>query len=139
MRPPRAVRARHRGGLDQASRHMPLSGERMSKSKSSSKPTPVTAKKVARSVSAKSVKVTDLMPEAELAAAVAAAPAVVLPEPILAPVREVTRAEFLDLVRKEAYRRATHRNFRNGSPFQDWVNAEAAVSGELAAEGARLS
>ena len=119
-----------------------------SKSSSKSSSTPVakktvataTSKKVAaRTVSAKSVKVTEQLPEAELAAAVAAAPAVVLPEPILAPVREVTRAEFLSLVRKEAYRRATHRNFRNGSPFQDWLNAEAAVSGKLAAEGARLS
>lgn len=58
---------------------------------------------------------------------------------VAAPARLVTRAEFLELVRKEAYRRATHRNFKNGSPFQDWVHAEAAVSGKLAAEGARLS
>ena len=56
-----------------------------------------------------------------------------------APAREVTRDEFMELVRAEAYRRATRRNFRNGSPFQDWVNAEAAVSGKLIAEGARLS
>ena len=45
----------------------------------------------------------------------------------------------MELVRKEAYRRATHRNFENGSPFQDWLNAEAAVSGKLAAEGIQLS
>lgn len=56
-----------------------------------------------------------------------------------APTRTVTRGEFMSLVRKEAYRRAALRKFRNGSPFQDWVNAEAAVSGKLAAEGARLS
>jgi hypothetical protein len=57
-----------------------------------------------------------------------------------APTRLVSRAEFTDLVRKEAYRRYTARRaFKQGSPFQDWVNAEAAVSGKLAAEGARLS
>ena len=55
------------------------------------------------------------------------------------PTRTLTRAEFLDLVRKEAYRRAVRREFKNGSPFQDWVNAEASVSGKLAAEGVRLS
>lgn len=70
---------------------------------------------------------------------IAALPPVTLPEPLVAPVRVVTRAEFVTLVRTEAYRRAHTRNFRNGSPFQDWVNAEAAVSGKLSAEGARVS
>ncbi len=70
---------------------------------------------------------------------IAALPPVALPEPLVAPVRVVTRAEFMTLVRTEAYRRAHTRNFRNGSPFQDWVNAEAAVFGTLSAEGARVS
>ena len=62
------------------------------------------------------------------------------PVEVQAPARLVSRAEFMDLVRKEAYRRYTaRRSFKQGSPFQDWVNAEAAVSGKLAAEGARLS
>jgi hypothetical protein len=117
-----------------------------------------TSKKVAaRAVSAKALKVTDKAPEVKLAMSDAAAPltlnevvvpelvaaevvqAEVVAEVVAAPTREVTRSEFMQMVRKEAYRRAAMRNFRNGSPFQDWVNAEAAVSGKLAAEGARLS
>lgn len=121
----------------------PKSSKSSSKSKSSSSSKKVaTGKKVSRVVAAKSAKTVELASEAEVLvteAAIAAAPAVVLPEPVLKPTREVSRAEFLALVRKEAYRRASTRNFRNGSPFQDWVNAEAAVSGKLAAEGARLS
>ena len=118
---------------------------------------PATSKKVAaRAVSAKAVKM-DKTPEVKLAMSDAApltlnevvVPELVVaevvqavevqPEVAAAPTREVTRAEFMEMVRKEAYRRAAMRNFRNGSPFQDWVNAEAAVSGKLAAEGARLS
>jgi hypothetical protein len=128
---------------------------------------PTTSKKVAaRAVSAKAVKMEkmDKSPEVKLAMsdaapltlnevvvpelvqAVEVQPEVVtkvvpevVAEVVAAPTREVTRAEFMAMVRKEAYRRAAMRNFRNGSPFQDWVNAEAAVSGKLAAEGARLS
>ena len=92
-----------------------------------------TAKKVTRAA-AVVAKPAELKPEV-----LAALPPVALPEPIVAPVRVVTRAEFMTLVRTEAYLRAHTRNFRNGSPFQDWVNAEAAVSGKLAAEGARVS
>ena len=104
-------------------------------SKSKSKKTAATSKKVTRAaaVVAKPAKL-ELEPEV-----IAALPAVALPEPLLAPARVLTRAEFMTLVRTEAYLRAHTRNFRNGSPFQDWVNAEAAVSGKLAAEGARVS
>ncbi len=115
----------------------PKSKTSKSKSKKTTA-TPVvaaTSKKVSKTaaVVAKPAKL-ELQPEV-----IAALPPVALPEPILAPVRVVTRAEFMTLVRTEAYRRAHTRNFRNGSPFQDWVNAEAAVSGKLAAEGARVS
>lgn len=111
-----------------------------SKSKSSKKTTTAsTAKKVKRAATAvKRVEV-----ELEMVATpepIFTAPAPAVTAPVLAPVRLVTRAEFMDLVRKEAYRRyAARRSFKQGSPFQDWVNAEAAVSGKLAAEGARLS
>lgn len=110
-----------------------------SKSKSKKTTTTSTAKKVKRAAPAvKPVEVvleTVATPEPLFTAAVAPSP-----EPVSAPVRLVTRTEFLDLVRKEAYRRyAARRAFKQGSPFQDWVNAEAAVSGKLAAEGARLS
>jgi hypothetical protein len=112
-----------------------------SKSKSKKSTTAATSKKVKRNLSAKSVEVDvtpapifDTAPVATLAPSVAVEP---LPAP--APTRLVSRAEFMDLVRKEAYRRATRRNFKNGSAFQDWLHAEAAVSGKLAAEGARLS
>lgn len=127
----------------------PKSSSKSSKSKPSTTSkkvvAPATGKKVSRVVVAKSAKTVELTSEAVITkdlvteAVIAAAPAVVLPAPVLKPTREVTRAEFMDLVRKEAYRRAATRNFRNGSPFQDWVNAEATVSGKLAAEGARLS
>jgi hypothetical protein len=114
-----------------------------SKSKSSKKTTTAsTAKKVKRAAPAvKRVEVELETPEPIFTSAPpSAAPVAVVSAPALAPVRLVTRAEFMDLVRKEAYRRyAARRAFKQGSPFQDWVNAEAAVSGKLAAEGARLS
>lgn len=125
-----------------------------SKSKSKSQKTtapPATSKKV--TLAAKPVA--ELAPVMKKAAApvmktepaMKAAPVTktepaVVADPVVAqaPVRLVSRAEFMDLVRKEAYRRyAARRAFKQGSPFQDWVNAEAAVSGKLAAEGARLS
>lgn len=118
----------------------PRSKSSKSKSKSKKTTTASTAKKVKRSVAAvKPVEVeleTVATPAPLFTATAAATPEL----PRLAPVRLVTRAEFTDLVRKEAYRRyAARRAFKQGSPFQDWVNAEAAVSGKLAAEGARLS
>ncbi|MDP2274808.1 MAG: hypothetical protein Q8N23_16730 [Archangium sp.] len=113
----------------------PKSKTSKSKSKKTAATPAATSKKVSKTaaVVAKPAKL-ELQPEV-----IAALPPVALPEPILAPVRVVSRAEFMTLVRAEAYRRAHTRNFRNGSPFQDWVNAEAAVSGKLAAEGARVS
>ena len=104
-----------------------------SKSKKTSSTTAATSKKVKATVLAKRVET------------VARAPAVIETAPLAvpvveqAPVRTLSRADFMGLVRKEAYTRAARRNFKNGSPFQDWVNAEAAVSGKLAAEGVRLS
>ncbi|MDP1824371.1 MAG: hypothetical protein Q8L48_14040 [Archangium sp.] len=114
-----------------------------SKSKSKKTTTSSTAKKVKRTATAVKPVVVELetvaTPEPIFTAAAAATPQVVS-APERAPARLVTRAEFMDLVRKEAYRRYTARRaFKQGSPFQDWVNAEAAVSGKLAAEGARLS
>lgn len=130
-----------------------------SKSKSSSKAAsakktdaPATAKKVKKALASGSAVETPMAP-ATFTAAPAAKPVEVKAEPKLADkkvealapvlaekaVRLVTRAEFLELVRKEAYLRAQRRDFKNGSPFQDWVNAEAAVSGRLAAQGARLA
>lgn len=104
-------------------------------SKPKSKKTTTTAaaisKKVKRTVSARQVVET-----VSLAPAVIEAAPVVLPVE-QAPLRTMSRAEFMVLVRREAYNRAARRHFRNGSPFQDWVNAEAAVSGKLAAEGVR--
>jgi hypothetical protein len=104
------------------------------------------SKKVAAPAAAKKTKKT----AAVVVETVAAAPVVATPAPVVlpevkdvvveaTPTRLVSRGEFLELVRKEAYQRAARRNFRNGSPFQDWVHAEAHVSGVLAAQGARLS
>jgi hypothetical protein len=112
-----------------------------SKAKSSS------SKKVAAPAvsTAKKAKKTDVVVETAKAAApapvVVEKPAVAVKDvPVMAaPTRTVSRAEFLDLVRKEAYQRAARRNFRNGSPFQDWVHAEAHVSGQLASQGVQLS
>ena len=108
----------------------PKSKTPSSKSKKTATATAADSKKLPRAAAV----VAKLEPEV-----IAALPPVTLPEPLVAPVRVVTRAEFVTLVRTEAYRRAHTRNFRNGSPFQDWVNAEAAVSGKLSAEGARVS
>ncbi len=102
-----------------------------SKSKKTTTTAAATSKKVKRTVSAKQVVET-----VSLTPAVIAAAPVVLPVE-QAPLRTVSRAEFMVLVRQEAYNRAARRNFRNGSPFQDWVNAEAAVWGKLAAQGVR--
>ena len=110
----------------------PKSKTPSSKSKKTATATAAASKKLPRAAAVALVA----KPEPEV---IAALPPVTLPEPLVAPVRVVTRAEFVTLVRTEAYRRAHTRNFRNGSPFQDWVNAEAAVSGKLSAEGARVS
>lgn len=136
--------------------------KKSSKSKSKKTTTPATSKKVAvlapepvlaakpvvaaaKPVAAKPIAavkpvVAPVAKPVELAKpAVAAAPVVALPAPLPAQARLISRSEFMELVRKEAYGRAARRNFKNGSPFQDWVNAEAAVSGKLAAQGLRLS
>lgn len=110
-----------------------------SKSKKPSTTAAATSKKVKRTVSAKQVVEPVALAPAALAPVVEVAPVIeVAPAPVeQAPVRTMSRAEFMVLVRREAYNRAARRNFKNGSPFQDWVNAEAAVSGKLAAEGVR--
>lgn len=133
-----------------------------SKSKSSSKAAsskkadaPATAKKVKKTLASGAAVETPMAPPTFTAAPVVAKPVEVKAEakpvepkkvetklaPVVTekPVHTVSRGEFLELVRKEAYLRAQRRNFKNGSAFQDWVNAEAAVSGRLAAQGARLA
>lgn len=119
----------------------PSSKSTSSKSKSSSK-------KVAAPVTAKKAKKLDAAEVVPVPAPVFVEPAKVEAAPVVeakvevveaAPTRTMTRGEFMDLVRQEAYRRAARRQFKNGSPFQDWVHAEAHVSGLLAAQGVRLS
>lgn len=106
-----------------------MTTKKPSKSKSKKTTTTATSKKVKRSAEATPVVVETLAAPMPVARPVVEAP----------PARTLSRAEFMVLVRKEAYRCAARRNFKNGSPFQDWVNAEAAVSGKLAAQGVRLS
>lgn len=118
--------------------------KKSSKSSKSSKKTTTasTAKKVKREASEKRVEVVVAPAVLETVTQTVepvSAPVVQEAAQEAAPVRTLSRAEFMELVRKEAYSRAARRNFKNGSPFQDWVNAEAAVSGKLAAEGVRLS
>ena len=108
-----------------------------SKSSKSKKTTTASSKKVKRTASEKRVEV--VLAPAVLETVTETQAPVVVEQAAAAPARTLSRAEFLLLVRKEAYNRAARRNFKNGSPFQDWVNAEAAVSGKLAAEGVRLS
>ncbi|MBM4378984.1 MAG: DUF2934 domain-containing protein [Deltaproteobacteria bacterium] len=43
------------------------------------------------------------------------------------------------LIREEAYRLATARNFRNGSPVADWLAAEKQVLGKLSADGVAVA
>lgn len=50
----------------------------------------------------------------------------------------ITREAFELRVRRAAWRRANARGFRNGSPFEDWIQAEAEVRAALDAEGVRL-
>ncbi|MBM4378981.1 MAG: DUF2934 domain-containing protein [Deltaproteobacteria bacterium] len=63
-------------------------------------------------------------------------PAAVAAAPKAAPAKQaVSRGELDTLIREEAYRLATARNFRNGSPVADWLAAEKQVLGKLASEG----
>lgn len=47
----------------------------------------------------------------------------------------MSHAELERLVRREAFRLAQRRQFRQGSPVQDWFAAETAVKAQLAAQG----
>ena len=91
-----------------------------------------TSKAPSRRPTAKTTKPARTRVSAAVVQPLPAAPAAAATTP-----RQVTRAELTELVRREAYRLATRRNFMNGSPFQDWVNAEAAVRAQLEAQGAR--
>jgi hypothetical protein len=127
--------------LIEAPRNRTFPGDPMTQSKKPSKSSK--SKKTTIASTSKKVKRTASEKRVELVAAPAVLETVApTPAPVATPaaaVRTLSRAEFMVLVRKEAYSRAARRNFKNGSPFQDWVNAEAAVSGKLAAEGVRLS
>lgn len=57
-------------------------------------------------------------------------------EAMAPPTRTLTHDEYAAMVRKEAYLLASARGFRNGTPFEDWVRAEAVVRARLTAEGA---
>ncbi len=60
-------------------------------------------------------------------------------EEVAARAPEITREAFELRVRRAAWRRANARGFRNGSPFEDWIQAEAEVRAQLDAEGLRLA
>jgi hypothetical protein len=55
------------------------------------------------------------------------------------PARRIGRADFELMVRRTAYRLAQRRQFRGGSPSQDWFTAEAAVKADLQSRGILLA
>jgi len=55
------------------------------------------------------------------------------------PERRIGRADFELMVRRTAYRLAQRRQFRGGSPSQDWFAAEAAVKADLQSRGISLA
>ena len=95
----------------------------------------MTTKKTAPSKAAASAKTTVKTPVKRVAKKVAAPVAAVAPSPPVAPVPAVARGEFEIVVRAEAHALAVARGYRDGSPFGDWVRAEAAVLARFAAEG----
>ncbi|MFO0596366.1 MAG: DUF2934 domain-containing protein [Myxococcaceae bacterium] len=50
----------------------------------------------------------------------------------------IDRTQLDLMIRRAAYQRAQARQFRGGSPAQDWFAAEAAVKAELNARGVQL-
>ena len=74
---------------------------------------------------------------AQPAPTVRAAPVVAV-EPVKAE-RTISRTDLEQLVRREAFKRAQLRQFRGGSPTQDWFAAEASVKAQLSARGFSLA
>lgn len=87
-----------------------------------------TAKAPAKAAATAAPKAAEKAP-AEKPAAAKAAPAK----------KTVSRGELDKLIREEAYRLATARNFRNGSPVADWLAAEKQVLGKLSADGVAVA
>lgn len=56
-----------------------------------------------------------------------------------APVKLVSKHEVTELIREAAFLFAKRRNFRNGTPTQDWFAAEAFVNERLTARGYTVS
>lgn len=54
------------------------------------------------------------------------------------PVARIERGELELMIRREAFKRAQARQFRGGSPANDWFAAEAAVKAELSSRGVQL-
>lgn len=94
-----------------------------------------TGAKTAKTTSAneKRVKSVELEKSAPVAATVTAAK----PAPVVEakPERVMPKQEVEQLVREAAFLFAKQRNFRNGTPTQDWLAAEAFVNERLVARG----
>jgi hypothetical protein len=69
---------------------------------------------------------------------VAVPPSDVIVAPMAPPARTLSRAAFEQRVRNEAYLLSQRRSGTQGSPFEDWIQAEGTVRGQLSAEGVVL-
>lgn len=67
-----------------------------------------------------------------------AAPTATTTATTTAPRRTVSVEERRHMIAEAAYRKAYERQFRNGSPQQDWLDAEAEVDARLADTGAEI-
>jgi hypothetical protein len=87
---------------------------------------------------------TETKPAAKVEAVVASKPAPVAKVEVVAvveapPVKLASKNEVDALVREAAFLFAKRRNFRNGTPTQDWLAAEAFVNERLTARGFTVS
>lgn len=103
------------------------------------------AKRAVKRVRVQMVKPTPSAPEHVVETERADAPkvdmkemeALVVPAPSVAPVM-IARHDLELMIRREAFKRAQARQFRGGSPAQDWFAAEASVKAELHSKGVQL-
>ena len=105
-----------------------------------------TAKKTTAPAASKKKKaeaVTDAAPavpqvEVEAAPVVTEAAPVVDSAPAAVEPMHVKRSEFTQWVREAAFKLAQDRHFRNGSPTEDWLQAEAYLTQQLAHRGVSI-
>lgn len=102
---------------------------------------PSTAKKPAAPKKTTKKKAALLPDEAPVATPVVApevAQVDVAASPVVEEALRVSRTEFTQWIREAAFHLAQRRNFENGSPAQDWLQAEAYLTAQLSERGVSI-